>query len=89
MSVMTVFGAYPAEQVVPQLMPAGVLTTVPPVVAVTVRVTGGRKLAVTVAAEVPSVIVQVAPLVEVQPVQLPKVELPVAAAVSVTTVDGA
>ncbi len=65
-----------------------VMVPVPVPVLLTVRVVGGRKDAVTVIAEVPIVTEHVAPEEEVQPVQPLKVELFVAAAVSVTTVLG-
>ena len=83
-------GRNPAEQVEPQLMDAGLspLTTVPlPVPAlVTVSVLGGRNAALTVRLAEPTVTEQVVPVEVVQPVQPLKVELLVAAAVSVTTV---
>ncbi len=85
-------GRKPAEQVEPQLMEAGLspLTTVPvPLPAlVMVSVFGGRNAAPTVRFVEPTVTVQVVPEVEVQPVQPLKVELLVAAAVSVTTAFG-
>ena len=83
--------AKPAEQVAPQLMLPSLLVTVPvpePDL-LTVRVLGGRKDALTAAFETPRVMVQVAPFVEVQPVQPLKVEFAVAVAVSVTVEEGA
>ena len=44
------FAANVAEQAAPQLIPVGVLTTVPPAEEVTVNVTGARNTGVTVAA---------------------------------------
>ena len=65
-----------------------VMVPVPVPVLLTVRVVGGRKFAVTVMAELPTVTEQVAPVAVVHPVQPLKVELLVAVAVSVTTVAG-
>ena len=64
------------------------MVPVPVPVLLTVRVVGGRKFAVTVMAELPTVTEQVAPVAVVHPVQPLKVELLVAVAVSVTTVAG-
>ena len=84
----TVPSAYAAEQVEPQLIPAGELVTVP--VPVPVRLTlkvlcEDVKVAVTPRLEF-IVTVQVFPEKESHPVQLVKVELALAVAVSVTTV---
>ena len=65
-----------------------VIVPVPVPVLLTVRVVGGRKFAVTVMAELPTVTEQVVAVEEVQPVQPLKVELFVGVAVSVTTVLG-
>lgn len=86
--VTTTLLAYEAEQVVPQLIPAGLDVTVPPPrpALLTVRVKNCRlKVAVTdFAAFIDTV--QVAPETESQPLQLAKSEPAAAAAVRVTVV---
>jgi hypothetical protein len=84
---VTVPGGTDCEQVAPQLMPAGLLVTVPEPVPffVTVKVTGvAVKVAVTEAAAVTAHV----PVPEHAPLQPAKVEPAAGAAVRVTTVGG-